>query len=60
MINRMIGLLELYTDGFPPSSMPPCGGALAVLAAVAPVVITVVVTKSVTVVVADAMSRVGG
>ena len=49
MMNKIIGLEGLYSDGFPPSSIPPCGGALSVLADVAEV--TVVVTKSVTVVV---------
>lgn len=60
MMNKMIGLLELYTEGLPPSRMPPCGGARAVLAAVAPVVMTVVVTRSVTVVVTAAISAVDG
>ena len=49
MMNIIIGLAGLYTEGFPPSSIPPCGGALAVLSDVAEV--TVVVTMSVTVLV---------
>ena len=49
MMNMMIGFAGLYTEGLPPSSIPPCGGALAVLSEVAEV--TVVVTNSVTVLV---------
>lgn len=43
----MMGELGLYTVGLPPSKIPACAGALAVLVEVAAE--TVVVTKSVTV-----------
>ena len=55
IMNIMMGLLGLYIEGFPPSKMPPWGGALTVLAAVAPVVVKAVVTRSVTVVVTVAI-----
>lgn len=53
IMNRIMGLLELYCEGLPPSRMPPCGAALAVLDAVAEA--SVFVTTSVTVVVIVAM-----
>lgn len=46
-MNKMIGELGLYTVGSPPSKIPPCAGALAVLVEV--VAEIVVVTMSVTV-----------
>ena len=57
MMKRIIGFEELYTDGFEPSRMPPCGGALAVAVLVADV--TVVVSISVTVLVSVAMLNAG-
>lgn len=53
MMNRIIGLLALYSEGLPPSRMPPCGATLAVLDAEAEA--TVLVTTSVIVVVTVAM-----
>lgn len=47
IINKIRGFVELYSDGFAPSRMPPCGGARAVAVVVAEV--TVVVSMSVTV-----------
>lgn len=49
MMNIIIGSAGLYSDGFPPSSIPACGVALSVLSDTAEV--TVVVTTSVTVLV---------
>ena len=49
IMKMIMGFLESYREGSPPSKIPPCGGALAVLSVTAPV--TVVVTRSVTVVV---------
>ena len=54
MIKMIMGLLGLYTDGLAPSRIPACGGALAV-AAVVVAEVTVVVSRSVTVLVMVAM-----
>ena len=49
-MKRMIGLEDWYTEGFPPSRIPPCGAALTVLEGVAEpmVLVTIRVTVAAT------------